>query len=210
VPASVIPLSSLSEIRAAAPTARSTAAGASPDIGALTGQLAAGSEAAFREFHARYFDRLYHFLLIVTGGKPHAAQEALQETLLRVARYARRFDAEEVFWSWLKAVARSAVHDAGRRQRRYFALLERFARKAGLIDAAQADREDERLEALIETSLAELAVEDRDLLVGKYLEGASVLELAEKTGLSEKAVESRLLRARRELAGKILQRLGKS
>ena len=60
-------------------------------IAALTRRLATGDEAAFREFHGRYFDRLYRFLLVVTRGQEHAAQDALQETMLRVARYAREF-----------------------------------------------------------------------------------------------------------------------
>lgn len=198
--AGALPISSLSEIRAVPPPALPADTTSVRDIADLTSQLATGSEGAFREFHARYFDRLYHFLRAVTGGKPHSAQEALQETLLRVARYARRFQDEEIFWGWLKAVARSAAGDAGRKQRRYLALLDRFARKAGLVDAVHTDREDERLEELVGTALGELPKADRALIIGKYLNGSSVLELAEKTGLTEKAVESRLLRARRELA----------
>ena len=60
----------------------------------------------------RYFDRLYQFLLVVTSGRDDEAQEALQQTLLRVVKYVRAQESEEMFWSWLKAVARSA---AGRR-----------------------------------------------------------------------------------------------
>ena len=60
----------------------------------LTRRLAAGDEAAFREFHQRYFDRLYQFLLVVAHGQEHEAQEALQLTLLRVLRYARVFESD--------------------------------------------------------------------------------------------------------------------
>ena len=45
----------------------------------LTRRLAAGEEEAFREFHKNYFNRLYQFLLVVTRGQEHEAQEALQE-----------------------------------------------------------------------------------------------------------------------------------
>ncbi|HVY68617.1 MAG TPA: hypothetical protein VHH73_01740, partial [Verrucomicrobiae bacterium] len=69
-------------------------------ITALTRRLAAGEEAAFREFHAQYFDRLYQFLIVVARGQEHEAREALQETLIRVARYARPFADEEAFWCW--------------------------------------------------------------------------------------------------------------
>ena len=80
----------------------------SADVAELTRRLASHDEEAFREFHARYFDRLYQFLLVVARGQEHEAQEALQETLLRIARHARRFDDEDAFWCWLKAVARNA------------------------------------------------------------------------------------------------------
>jgi len=79
----------------------------------LTGRLASGDPEAFRQFHAEYFGPLYGFLLVVTQGNSEAAQEALQATLLRVAGRARVFDDPEVFWGWLKAVARNAARDGG-------------------------------------------------------------------------------------------------
>jgi RNA polymerase sigma factor (sigma-70 family) len=178
-----------------------------PVIASLTRRLKAGEDAAFREFHSLYFDRLYHFLLVVTRGQEHAAQDALQETLLRVLRYAREFSDEEIFWSWLKAVARSAARDGGRKQRRYLALLQTFA--FGRIDPtpSPASNEDERLRGLIEESLTELTAGDRQLIEGKYLQGATVMELSVQTGLTEKAVESRLVRLRRLFAEKLLKRL---
>jgi DNA-directed RNA polymerase specialized sigma24 family protein len=92
-------------------------------IAALTRRLAAGEEDAFREFHAQYFDRLHEFLLVVARGQEHEAREALQETLVRVARRARTFDDEDAFWCWLKAVARNAARDAGRKRTRCCKLL---------------------------------------------------------------------------------------
>jgi RNA polymerase sigma-70 factor (ECF subfamily) len=103
------------------------ACGADATIAELTSRLAADDETAFRQFHARYFDRLYVFLLVVSRGNEDQAREALQQTMLRVARYARRFTSEEVFWSWLKALARNCARDAGRERTRYAALIERFS-----------------------------------------------------------------------------------
>jgi len=176
-------------------------------VAALTRRLSAGDETAFREFHARYFDRLYQFLLVVARGQEHEAREALQETLLRVARHARPFDEEETFWCWLKAVARNAARDAGRKRSRYTALLNNFSIlvRPDKINAPAV--EDGRLTALLGECLAELGAEDRALLEGKYLLGATVEELSQRTGLSEKAIESRLLRARRELRERALAKL---
>ncbi len=176
-------------------------------VAVLTRRLAAGDEAAFREFHAQYFDRLYQFQLVLARGHEHEAQEALQETLLRVVRYVRVFDQEETFWCWLKMAARSAARDAGRKQRRYFALLENFARfwRNGAGDPALP--EPGPLRSLLAESLDELSPADRRLVEGKYLDGAAVKELSAQTGLTDKAVESRLLRLRRQLRERLLKKL---
>ena len=175
---------------------------ASDGTAVLTRRLAAVDEEAFRQFHEQYFDRLYQFLLVVARGQEHEAQEALQETLLRVARYAREFETEDAFWCWLKAVARSAARDGARKRRRYFALLERFASYRD-----DERREDDRLRALLEESLDELDPEDRQLIEGKYLDGDTVKELSAHTGLTDKAVESRLLRLRRHLRVRLMEKL---
>jgi RNA polymerase sigma-70 factor (ECF subfamily) len=176
-------------------------------IAELTRRLAAHDEAAFREFHARYFERLYRFLLVVARGQEDEAQEALQETMLRVARRARAFADEEQFWCWLKIVARNAARDGGRKQRRYSSLLDRFAFHRSAIENQIGDPAEPRLRALLAESLEELSPDERYLVQGKYLEDAPVAELSANTGLTEKAVESRLLRLRRRLRESLLKKL---
>jgi len=172
----------------------------------LTRRLALGEDEAFREFHGLYFERLHRFLLVVARGQEHEAREALQETLLRVVRYARPFESEEIFWSWLKMVARSAARDGGRKNRRYLNLLQNFALRWRQPPTGEAHDESD-LRPLLEESLAEMESPDRRLIEGKYLDGSSVRELSGATGLTAKAVESRLLRLRRELRETLLKKL---
>jgi RNA polymerase sigma-70 factor (ECF subfamily) len=143
----------------------------------------------------------------VARGQEHEAQDALQETLLRVVRYVRVFDSEDAFWDWLKVVARSAACDGGRKHRRYFGLLQRFA--LGRRDAASDNNgaEDRRLRELMDECLEELAPEDRRLIEDKYVFGKTVREIATSASLTEKAVESRLLRSRRALRELALKKL---
>ena len=174
-------------------------------VASLTRRLAAGEDEAFRQFQSIYFDRLYRFLLVVARGDETQAREALQETLLRVARHARRFGDEDAFWNWLRAVGRNAARDAARGRRRYVSLLERFTR--GRHAEAQSAGPDDDLAAALEESVGELEPEDRLLIEGKYLDGQTIRELSAQAGLTEKAVESRLLRLRRQLREGILQKL---
>lgn len=173
----------------------------------LTRGLVARDDAAFREFHGAYFDRLLRYHLVIARGDEHAAQEALQETLLRVARHARTFDNEEAFWCWLTVLARSAAADIGRKRNRYWRLLASYARSLMPASADGVTDTDDDLDRLLGSSLNELEANERALVEGKYLRRATVRELATENGLTEKAVESRLLRARRLLREKILNRL---
>ena len=180
---------------------------ASSHVAQLTRRLAAGEEAAFREFHALYFDRLYRFLLVLSHGQEQEAQEALQHTLLRLVRYARVFEKEDVFWSWLKMVARSAARDANRKEKRYLALLQRLVFRFHPYVTEHDFNEDDRSWVALEEILAELAPLDRRLLEAKYLHGSTVKDLCCETGLTAKAIESRLSRLRLAVRDRVLKEL---
>jgi len=154
----------------------------------LTRGLAEGDEEAFRRFHSAYFNRLLRYLFVATKGDEHAAREALQETMTRVVRYARPFDSEEVFWSWLTVLARSAIVDAGRKRQRYWRLLKSYALFWRAPERQLADQSDtdEYLNELLQQSLQHLEPTDRSLVEGKYLGGASLRELADQFGLTER------------------------
>jgi len=65
----------------------------------------------WRTFYSAYFDRLWRYLLVIAAGHEDAAREALQGTLVRVTRHIKVFRDENVFWSWLTVLARSALAD---------------------------------------------------------------------------------------------------
>src|SRR6516225_9760740 len=102
-----------------------------PSIESLTGRMASGEEEAYREFYGLYFDRLLRYLLVLTHNE-ESAREALQLTLVRVVRHAKRFRSEEALWSWLTVLARSSVVDEGRKAGRYLAFLRRFFVQANI------------------------------------------------------------------------------
>ena len=171
----------------------------------MTGGMVAGKETAFARFHTLYFDRLFRYLLVVTGGDEQAALDGVQETLLRVVRHVRAFDSDEALWSWLTVLARSAARDGARRRKSYLNMVAGYAKRFFGLETASppvADVEGE-LRACLNASLEALEDRDRLLVEEKYFGGKSVKELAVEQGLSVKAVESRLLRARRALKKQI-------
>src|SRR6185503_4694739 len=103
----------------------------------------------------------------------------------------------------------SAASDGGRKRNRYWRLLANYARAVigSANGSSPVEDADGQLRDLLEKSLVELEPDVRALVEGKYLRRASVRELAAESGLTEKAVESKLLRARRELRENVLTKL---
>jgi len=168
--------------------------------------MAKGDEAAYAKFYDAYFERLRRYLLVVTAGNEDAAREALQSGLVRVVRHIRQFESDEVFWGWLTVLARTALFDQTRKRRRYLSFLDRFTRHTQAVPGPQTEP-DAKLLGLLETGLAILPADERKLLESKYLDGASVQEIASQLQTSEKAVESRLVRIRRKLKAALLDQL---
>jgi RNA polymerase sigma factor (sigma-70 family) len=170
------------------------------DLAALTRALGRGEDAAWREFHGTQGRMLFRYLLALTGGDPHRANEALQQTYLRVAKHVRPCDQPVQWEAWLRRVARTALADQRRGQGRFWRMLFRRAEEPTEADGDGAGEQAvEALHARLDAAMATLPDEARRLLDGKYLRGMAVGELAMELGLSSKAVESRLTRARESL-----------
>jgi RNA polymerase sigma-70 factor (ECF subfamily) len=168
---------------------------ASP-LRALTTALARGDDAAWERFHHEFGPGIFRQLLAVTRGDHDLASEALQQTYLRVARHVRSCDSEVEFGAWLRVVARTALSDCRRRRQSFWHLLRRRGAEP---EFPNLEAEDERLLVALDAALADLEPADRSLLEAKYLAGAAVQTIAAGLGISNKAAESRLTRARAEL-----------
>ena len=175
-----------------------------PPISRLTRGLTAGDEQAFRDFHRAYFDRLHRYLLVVAHGDETLAADSLQETLCRVARHARVFDDEKIFWDWLTVLGRSAVKDGGRKQSRHRRLLALFSFES---PSAPEPNHDEPLLDALSAALGKLDDDDRHMIRRKYDERATAQQIAIESGTTEGAVESRLVRIRRKLRTQLLHHL---
>ncbi len=173
----------------------------SDSLRALTVAMVRGEEAAYIEFHKDYFDRLFRYLLVVHRGSEHEAKEALQLTLVRVVRHIKVFDDPEGFWRWLTRLARSCSADENRRRFRYFSFLNRFASDASTHELGS---DDDPLARVTRQQFELLPAEERDLIDRKYFAEQSVKEIAGDLQTSEKAVESRLTRARHKLKSAVL------
>ena len=186
------------------------AGAASPELLALTSGLARGDDVAWSNFHREYGPRIFRQLLAATRGDHDLASEALQQTYLRVARHARPCHQAGMFVAWLRVVARTALSDCRRRRLSFWQLLRRrFDDASAREESGDASVVDDRLQSALEAALALLDAEDRALLEAKYFVGSDVRSLAEKLGVSTKAAESRLTRARAALRRELTRLLSR-
>jgi len=187
---------------------RSVAAEVPQSVATLTRAMVKGDESAYRQFHEAYCQRLYRYLLVVAAGDEDAARETLQSTFVRVVRHIKEFADEARFWNWLTVLARTAFLDQTRKQRRYFAFLDRFTRHTrDEVAGGQNGEADAQLLALLEHNLGALSDEERELVERKYFQRQSVREIALADQATEKSVESRLTRVRQKLKAAVLKQL---
>jgi RNA polymerase sigma-70 factor (ECF subfamily) len=164
---------------------------------AMVLRLLDGDTAAFDELYQRYVPGLFRFIYYSLNGDRNDAEDVLQETMLAAIRSLSRFRSDSSLSTWLHVIARNKISDQIRRRQRF---------RNHQVEEEAADLELQMVSMLpedmiaqrsdIEAVLRALPQDQRDVLLGKYLDGFSVRELSSIMGRSEKAVESLLTRAR--------------
>ncbi|MEU5943720.1 sigma-70 family RNA polymerase sigma factor [Micromonospora sp. NPDC047548] len=146
---------------------------------------------------------LYRFLLRLTLGNTQAAEDLLQETLLRAWRHLDHLPSEtEPLRRWLFTVARRVAIDAARsRQVR--------PPETGALDLTTIPADDSPIDQFvaahtIRAALARLSHDHRQVLLEVYVRERSTKEAAAILGIPEGTVKSRThhaLRALRAIVG---------
>lgn len=155
-----------------------------------------GDRLAFAELARRHQDRLFRFLLRLTGSRDDALDLA-QEAFLRAWQALPCWRPEAKFTTWLFGIARNAAVDLFRRRGGVEtaapeALSERPDTAATPFARVEAT---ERLR-LLERALAVISPEHREILLLREIEEMAYEDIAATLSVSEGTVKSRLSRAR--------------
>lgn len=172
---------------------------------ALARRLLAGDEAAFDEFFAACFPRVYRFALARLGGDEDAADEITQRVLIRGLKRLETYKGEAALVTWLCTLCRREIarwlEQEGRH--RDLSIFDDRPELRAALDALAAGDDDPETEArrrevsaLVQLTLDHLPGRYGDVLEWKYIQGLSVGEIAGRLGLGYKAAESLLTRAR--------------
>ncbi len=130
---------------------------------------------------------------------PHDAEDLVQEVLSTLLRSLPSFRGESSLSTWTYVVARRACARLRRRGARMSAVAPDSPEIASAPDPGagpQRGAERRQLGEAIERAIASLPMPQREVLVLRDVEGMSAAEVGEVLGLGERAVKSRLHRAR--------------
>jgi len=173
-----------------------------PDDRMLVARLREGDAAALRAVYERFADRIFGFLLRLTGRRD-VAEDLHQETWLSVSKHAGRLAEDTDLAAWLFTIARNKH----RSWRRWAALdftrfgTDLFASEPPSPAASASDARDDL--AALEAALTSLPAAHREVLLLVGVEGLEGKQAADVLGIQPEAFRQRLSRARAALADKL-------
>lgn len=160
-------------------------------------RLKQGDAEAFDQIYAEYSQRLYGFLLRLSGRRD-LADDLFQETWLRLVRHAERLRDDSDLGAWLYTVARNLHHSRGRLTRLEERVRVELTQTPATGDGGEQAAARMRLERL-EAALLELPEASREVLLLVVVDGVTQDRAAAVLGLSHEALRQRLSRARQLL-----------
>ncbi len=164
----------------------------------------AGRQAAFGEIMRRHQQSIFRMVRACCGD-PDEALDLLQETFVAAHQAMPRYDGDRSMRAWLSTIALNKCRDWGRKRtvRRFLTFAGPIGLEAEAVmddqvaaDDATGDRQE--LDR-VTRAIARLPHQLKEPLVLRTIEGLSQVETAEVLSISEKAVETRVYRARGKL-----------
>ncbi|MEO6397520.1 MAG: RNA polymerase sigma factor [Tepidiformaceae bacterium] len=156
--------------------------------------IGAGQDAAISVLYDRFHRQCFAFSVRILGSEGDA-EEAVQETFVRVWRSAGQYDASKAgVGSWVLSITRNLCLDELRRRRRRVAQLPTLE---GAMDLAASERTDLTGERAIigeqvRRALHSLSSEQRSAIEMVYFHGLSSQEVGNALGVPAPTVRSRL------------------
>jgi RNA polymerase sigma-70 factor (ECF subfamily) len=152
------------------------------------------TETRWLALHGELVPDLYRAVSRRVGADRALAEDLVQEAWLRAIGAWHRDGVPVDPGAWLRTAAFNLLRNHYRDQR----ATEVF--DDSTVAAAEATPDGAERAALVQWGLARVKATDAELLTARHFDGRTLAELAQTRGLSERAVEGRLRRARLALA----------
>jgi RNA polymerase sigma-70 factor, ECF subfamily len=168
----------------------------------LVEEFLSGDEKALEMIIERYLKPLYNFSYQMTGNK-EASEDITQDVFVKMWKKIRSFDTEKKFSTWVFAIAKNTAYDFLKKKKTIpFSTFENENKESFLeyIEDETILHSHELLQNMDNAKdarelLVSLPVETRTILSLHYLQGFSLIEIAEILGHPSNTVKSRYRRA---------------
>ncbi|HVR85500.1 MAG TPA: sigma-70 family RNA polymerase sigma factor [Planctomycetota bacterium] len=155
-------------------------------------------------FFDEFYPRVFRFVASAGGGGAADVDDLVQETLLHAWRNRDQYRGDAPLDSWLLGIARNRIRMRLRADR----TRDAFEDALRAIDHQEIPgdvlRSDETI-GEVRRALDSLEAGQRDVLLRRYYQGLTIRTIALALGETEKAIESRLHRAREALRERLIQ-----
>jgi RNA polymerase sigma-70 factor (ECF subfamily) len=151
-----------------------------------------------RRIYRETIDALYAYVSRRCGGDRDLAEDVTQETWLRAVREWHRKGPPDRPIAWLRTVAHNLILNEFRRRRPVSLEDATPDDMLGAIEDGRA-HDSADLAAVVNRALARLPKSQSRLIEAFHYERSKVAQIAHALGISERAVEGRLRRARENL-----------
>ena len=179
------------DIEAVAPGARPVdlGGGANGTDAALVVAAKTGDARAFGELYERYRDAIYRFCLARTGTS-HDAEDLTSDVFMKALQSIDRYQERGLpFAAFLYRIARNAAIDRSRTLKQPLSVDELVTQPASRQNV-EADAMLAVDRSILLAALTKLKTEHRDVIVMRFIEGYSALEVAAALGKTEGAVRT--------------------
>lgn len=187
------------------------------DEAALVRRIQAGDEIAFKEIVERYQTKVFSIIYGILRNH-NDAEDISQQVFAKIYFSIGNFDFRSSLLTWIYKITVNECYDYLRKKRvRKLVYESDFSEEdnrrmenteSGMDHSQPADVSLEKRD-LVTKLLSKVSEDDRTLLLLKEVEGHSVEELSEMTGLNENTIKVKLFRTRQKLL-KAAQRLLKT
>jgi RNA polymerase sigma-70 factor (ECF subfamily) len=163
---------------------------------------------------AQYGRGLYRYFAVRTGNDAHEADDLMQQLWVQAVRSGSGVNADEMEY-WLKSVAKNLIRQRWRKRCARPArvpiadhtLAVELAERIASEEMPDEQWQRREVQDQLILALTELTGAQQELIIAHYFRQDSQASMAAGLGISERAVEGRLYRARQALRHK-LERLG--
>ncbi|MCP4258143.1 MAG: sigma-70 family RNA polymerase sigma factor [Planctomycetes bacterium] len=151
-----------------------------------------GNAVGFTELCQRYYPAMVAIAHSVLGDR-HLAEDAAQQAFAKAAVRLPQLKKENLFANWLAVICRNVAKDIARNKKNF--------RSTDDFSTVTAKSSNDETSEIVRQAISKLPASARELVFLRYYDGMSYEQISAVLGISEQAINGRLRRAKKKMAG---------